>query len=1085
MKVKALIVTLLLCAGFLYTHAQCTYQSVDFDGFEFAGNDPYLIPGTVYHLSPQSFLAYTGSTSIYMNFVNNLPPGTLVYDRPYTVCAGQTYRISAWFRETWGGSSNVTLELVDGGTVLDTWTGIIGSGAWFNYISNPVTPTGTTLEFKLYSNWMAGSNDLTMDDLELEMCEVPYINTVNLSFCTGQPSFDLHDSLSTYIGTSGAWTGPSGTTNGYLGTLDPQTAIAGTYTYTIAGAGVCPDSVEAINVTVSPGVDAGGDATIAVCSSQNNVDLFSSITGTPAQTGSWQGPDVLTGGYLGTFAPNTNAPGTYQYIVPGVGGCPSDTAEVTVGLLSSQLDLGIDTILCSGATLMLDAGAGYDSYEWQDGSTNQTFNVTAAGQYICEVGIVAANLIVNGDFEVGATGFTTSYIPGTGGAWGLLSNPGTYAVTTNPNLVHNNFSSCGDHTSGTGQMMVVNGATVPNTQVWCQTVSIQPNTDYLFSTWVMSAVNGGNVALLQFSINGTNLGNIFSPSSTSCIWQQFNTTWNSGANTSAQICIVNQNTTGGGNDFALDDIYFAPLCIATDTINVTYQTVQVDLGPDTAICAGDSVTFDAQNPGFTYLWNTAETTQTINASTAGTYDVTVTDNMGCTGNDAVTLTINPYPVVDLGPDTTLCDGDSVLLDVSGGNQTYLWSDNSTGGTLMVDVQGTYWVNVDDNGCVSSDTIDVSFVALPLVDLGPDTAFCDGLTLLLDAFKPGVTYLWNDNSTNSDLLVSTTNTYWVQLTNSSGCMGYDSIDVTVNPFPLVDLGNDVTFCQGEQHVITLNGTNETYLWNDNSTSNIYTITASGTYWVDVTALGCTSSDTINATVHPLPVFDFGPDLMLCEDVNQLLDPGVPGDTYNWNDGSSLPTLNVLNQPGMYALTIIVNNCVYSDSIFIDYTWFPTVGLPADTTICDEEELEITPVMEYQTGVLWQDGSVNDWYIAEEAEEVILTVQNSCGYASDTIVVSTTLCDCFLYLPNAFTPNGDGMNDFYLAEADCDITNYELMIFNRWGERIFKTEDIQIYWDGTYLGLPVPVDVYVTRLRYSAIINHEEVEFIKYGHVTVVR
>src|ERR1019366_9768471 len=117
-------------------------------------------------------------------------------------------------------------------------------------------------------------------------------------------------------------------------------------------------------------------------------------------------------------------------------------------------------------------------------------------------------------------------------------------------------------------MMIVNGAGVANVSVWCQTINVLPNTNYAFSCWGQS-VSAGSPAELQFSINGGLIGPVFTFAFNVCIWQQFYSIWNSGANTMASICIVNQNTATSGNDFALDDISFNGICDVTDTVLVT------------------------------------------------------------------------------------------------------------------------------------------------------------------------------------------------------------------------------------------------------------------------------------------------------------------------------------------------------------------------------------------------------------------------------------------------------------------------------------------------------------------------------------
>ncbi|MFT6514282.1 MAG: hypothetical protein ACJAX1_002865, partial [Neolewinella sp.] len=182
------------------------------------------------------------------------------------------------------------------------------------------------------------------------------------------------------------------------------------------------------------------------------------------------------------------------------------------------------------------------------------------------------NLIANGDFSAGDSGFTTDYDPGSGGTFGLLSDEGEYAVSTNSNLTHNNFANCPDHTGG-GGMMVVNGSGTAGDKIWCQNVAVMPNTLYSFNAWLMSVISE-NPAQLQFSVNGAPLGIGFSASSSICDWQQFSETWMSGAATTAEICITNQNTAPSGNDFAIDDLFFGPVCVQTDV--VTVREVQVE-----------------------------------------------------------------------------------------------------------------------------------------------------------------------------------------------------------------------------------------------------------------------------------------------------------------------------------------------------------------------------------------------------------------------------------------------------------------------------------------------------------------------------
>jgi gliding motility-associated-like protein len=297
--------------------------------------------------------------------------------------------------------------------------------------------------------------------------------------------------------------------------------------------------------------------------------------------------------------------------------------------------LGNDTSVCENDTLLLDAttpGALY--YLWQDSSTSSTYNAIQEGEYWCEVTKFGANLILNGDFEEGDTLFSSDYILGTGGQWGQLSNEGTYAINTSPVNVHTNFAPCGDHTSGTGNMMIINGSADTNAIIWSQTINVEADRNYQFSTWITSVVSA-NPAQLQFSINGVNFGSIFSPGFAPCNWQQFAEIWNAGGNTNAVISIVNQNTGQSGNDFALDDIIFYELCEYTDTILVGHIPLpHVQLGPDTTICSDDDLFLDVATANASYLWQDNSTNAGYTVMQEGFYWSRVTVDQ-CSNSDSI------------------------------------------------------------------------------------------------------------------------------------------------------------------------------------------------------------------------------------------------------------------------------------------------------------------------------------------------------------------------------------------------------------------------------------------------------------------
>jgi gliding motility-associated-like protein len=223
--------------------------------------------------------------------------------------------------------------------------------------------------------------------------------------------------------------------------------------------------------------------------------------------------------------------------------------------------------------------------------------------------------VLNGDFESGNASFTSEY---------LLNNvdlytEGQYTVGDNPSDYHTNWAACGDHTSGNGNMMIINGDSIDNVRVWETSITVDPNTLYAFSAWIQNthliSTNSLGWPLLQFSISGNNLPGYLQTWDTTCIWYRFYTLWNSGTNTTADISIVNKHLVKLGNDFALDDISFAPLVPVWDTVEVVvHEFPVVDLGNDTVVEYDGSIDLDAGNPGANYSWSTGGTSREITVS---------------------------------------------------------------------------------------------------------------------------------------------------------------------------------------------------------------------------------------------------------------------------------------------------------------------------------------------------------------------------------------------------------------------------------------------------------------------------------------
>ncbi|MFN5182777.1 MAG: beta strand repeat-containing protein [Bacteroidota bacterium] len=429
-------------------------------------------------------------------------------------------------------------------------------------------------------------------------------------------------------------------------------------------------------------------------------------------------------------------------------------------------------------------------------------------------------------------------------------------------------------------------------------------------------------------------------------------------------------------------------CSASDSVNVTINSIPlVNLGPNASYCA-NSFVLDAQNSGSTYLWNNGSTNQSITVSASGSYDVTVTSPQGCVGVDTISLTLASSPIVNLGVDTTLCGGGSVILDAQNAGSSFVWNDNTTASILFVSTSGTYWVDVtNSSNCTTRDSITVNIVASPTIALTGGSTLCFGDSATLSA-SGASSYVWspaNINGSSVNVSPTSSTTYTVTGTDVNGCTDNDTISLTVNPLPvLTALINDSAVCAGSTVSLSASGA-QNYQWSPiaSSGSNVNdTPTSSVTYTVIGTdANGCTSQSLLSVVVSPNPVVSLGSNIAACSGPI-LLDAANSGSTYLWNDNSTGQTLSV-NNTGSYSVQVTdLNGCSGFDSITVTINSNPSVNLGNDTTVCSGS-LSLDAANSGAT-YLWNDGSTNQTLPVSIGGQYFVTITYSGGCsASDTI------------------------------------------------------------------------------------------------------
>lgn len=606
-------------------------------------------------------------------------------------------------------------------------------------------------------------------------------------------------------------------------------------------------------------------------------------------------------------------------------------------------------------------------------------------------------------------------------------------------------------------------------------------------------------------------------------------------------------------------------CDYYDTIQVRAVPLVNGLGNDTVICEGTAITLapppNADPPSF--LWSTGATSTSLTVDTAGSYWLRLSRD-GCSISDTIEISM-PMLRVALGNDSLLCSGDTIWVDpataVSGGAWT--WSETTAVmPPFAITSPGTYWLRTDSSGCSYTDSLMIGELRINL-QLPDSVILCYNSDVRLEATAyPGVSWLWEDGSTQRDTTVSDTGIYQVE-TRIGSCYETDSVVVYLQD-DRFSLGNDTSICLNNSLVLApVFPPGTTYTWSDHSTASSFEITHAGNFWLETERNGCFASDTIAVTVTDL-TFSLGADTSVCERQSFVIRPLVPpGVRFTWHDQSTASDYTVTGAE-LVSLVIDSAGCSWYDEREITQDPLPRAFIdPLPDPVCLGDCFKIDEAGLYAESWKWSiaDSTVSFSrsfvYCANEYREypVVLETINFCGsdtaettfdvykpniqvmndtvmFAGDTLLLradgaisyfweprNATFCsDCGhtygsykddqrlfvymidsagcplrdtvfievvfgfgLYIPNAFTPDGNDKNDIFLP-AGYGIETFEMVIFSRNGLEIFRSNDPSQGWDGTINGKPVMSGVYPYRIRCS---NHKKQEKEYVGRVTVVR
>ncbi len=724
-----------------------------------------------------------------------------------------------------------------------------------------------------------------------------------------------------------------------------------------------------------------------------------------------------------------------------------------------KLNLGNDTTMCSGQSLTLNAAGipAPQSYVWQDLSYQPTLKVTGPGTYWCR--IQKGSCILRDSIVV-------TYIPSPTVNIGpdtitCAGNPVTFTVpnTAGINYLWSNGSSAGNLTTtqaGTFWVKAISASSGCFTYDTAKIIRVQKPPLNLGNDTSFCARPGDSV-LLSTGLN-----------------TPYQFTWNNTNQHTPSIKVGNSGT----YIVRVND----PYCITQDTIVVEMKPKpDVALGKDTFFCSGSTIKLSAGAGFDAYLWSTFSTDSFITVNQSSIYTATVWKGT-CADKDTVLVFERPMPTNSIGNDTSVCPNDSVLFNGKGATgYTYLWDNGAVTPTTYYKQVGAIWLRTTFNGCTKYDTAMMRGVHFSPVNLGNDTTYCANSGKLLDAGNQFDSYLWSTGETAPYIVANATGTYWVRA-QKEHCFTSDTILINLKTTPQVNLGADSSLCEGAEKELDATCPNCSYVWNTGETTSKIRVSTPGQFVVTAkNNVGCEDSDTIQIGIEKTPVFALHKDTTVCKGESVTLLSPVKQVTYLWNTGATDSAISITDE-GEYWLRVSKNGCYFSDTMHLSHFGDLVVHLPEPQLSCYNTKFTLDAGNERAT-YLWSTGDTTGQIQVKSAGIYKVSVTR-CGVtreASSTINYQDK--EFKFYVPNAFTPDNNLLNDEFKPGGNlAAIETYQMQVYDRWGKKLFETDDPNKGWDGKTGGIPCANDVFVWQINLKATCyGTKQIQ----GNVTIMR
>jgi len=632
----------------------------------------------------------------------------------------------------------------------------------------------------------------------------------------------------------------------------------------------------------------------------------------------------------------------------------------------------------------------------------------------------------------------------------------------------------------------------------------QPYSNYFIDDIeVLSSASSGTVSGSASVTNVTCFGAANGSASVTATGTGINYLWSPGNYTTASVSNLSAGTyTVSLNNWGCSTSTLAvtvsqPSAALTSTISTITPSV----------CVGQSAILNSINSGgtptYTVNWSdgTMNTSSiSVNPASTSAFSYTVTDSNLCTKSSSVSIFVSPPPTLGINTQS-ICSNVAATL-IANGASTYTWMPgNVTGSSNVVNISSPAVYSVTGNssiGCSTTSTFAITVDQTPTVAVNSGS-LCSGQSIILTANSTNNTYLWQPGGqTTSSISVSPATTSQYSVTSViNTCSSTASATVAVFPLPILTTSNTVTACLGQPKILNVTGAN-TYTWipgNSNGSSLSILPVSPTQYTVMGTSLnGCVSSTTIQVNTANSLTISLN-SLVICEGQPAFLIANTNGNQYHWEPSvlaqtpnSSSTFVNPIASTVFTCETSDNGSCVTTATTTVIVNDKPHVFAGNDTTINIGESMILSGYSDYGFGWKPLDGSTLNCNYCSSV--TVNPQQNTCyvlesntgqGCMSKDTICITINKDWSIYIPNAFTPNNDSKNDLFLPYG-YGIEDYELYIFDRWGEQIFKSDADHRGWNGYYKNQICEMGVYTYML---IVYTYSKQEQKKIGHVTLLK